>query len=1049
MRGFTIAFIPLFVAATSFAQVQATLKNGDYGGGAAIPPTSGIVNSASGVTFVSTEGGGRSNALVNWELPASDRVAFRTGGTVSFCFLASRSTFVGGEIVGENYGFGAFRNGQGSFSAVATRVLNGEGAADDQVSFAFNTWHNGQWHPHGPTAPVDLDRVHRVGFAWVATPTRFEIWINGTLAADENGATLPWGGTFGTGSATNVGLGDNHERGFDGFNSAAGVTFSDIRISTGHQATADTAGGCLSMAISGPPGGLTGQAMTFEAQAGGCNAAANGWNWSATNNGAIRGGSTRTASITWSAAGSAIVSVSNSGCPGLSASHNVSITGAPAAVSVTSFPSVLVQEPGSGGASSTFSVTNDGDTATSLSLSQQGNFFTVAPMTFALGPRATQLVTITGTPQPANAHRGSVSLAGAGVPTGTSVPIVLLSVAAPTSSPKVTGSANRVDVTADPGTSPSGSVSFRNDGAGTMTGVLASTVPWLIPQGGLVTIPAGSSSILTFSVDRSRRPDSESPLGSVSGDLQLVFRTAASGKGVSNNGGATNVSVATVSVVDTAKPGVTTGGIPPLLPGEVALFVPGVGHVTGSVGVFLSDLSLVNTASFSAITDARLFYTPLGGAAQAQILTLASLASAQPFALADVVKTVFNNDSQIGSLQIRTKDISKLSVAANVFNVSNPAGTYGTALPVFRSDRAVAPGGKLYLTGLRRDASSHTNLYLQETAGLGVTINTEFISASGSVVGTRSDTLAPWVLIQLGRIVPDGAVAAVLTNAPSSPGRFLAYATPVDAASGDTWAVGDWRLQGGFSGGEQVLIPIAGALHGANSTYFRTDIAVMNTGSAATSPTLRYYNRSGPTIDKVVTLAPLESLILNDVVTTFFGVAGDSAGYLTVTPPAGGILAVTSRTYTTVINDVATFGTGVPTRSLSASLRPGDVRQFGGVDDASLQSISAARPATFRTNFALVETSGDTAAIRVTIRFLTVSGKVSATVVASRDFGVGPRQFQLFGNVTREVLGAARELYGDLRNLQIEFAHIGGNGTVEVFLAAVDNGTGDTILRVD
>ena len=78
-----------------------------------------------------------------------------------------------------------------------------------------------------------------------------------------------------------------------------------------------------------------------------------------------------------------------------------------------------------------------------------------------------------------------------------------------------------------------------------------------------------------------------------------------------------------------------------------------------------------------------------------------------------------------------------------------------------------------------------------------------------------------------------------------------------------------------------------------------------------------------------------------------------------------------------------------------------------------------------------------------------MSGKVSATVVASRDFGVGPRQFQLFGNVTREVLGAARELYGDLRNLQIEFAHIGGNGTVEVFLAAVDNGTGDTILRVD
>jgi hypothetical protein len=642
-----------------------------------------------------------------------------------------------------------------------------------------------------------------------------------------------------------------------------------------------------------------------------------------------------------------------------------------------------------------------------------------------------------------------VSLSGAGVPAGTAVPVILLSVAPPASSPRVTAAANRVDVTADPGTSPTGSVTFSNDGTGTMTGVLASTVPWLIPQSGLVTIAAGGNTSVSFSVDRTKRPDSAAPLGSLSGDLQLVFRAAASGKGVVPHNGATTVSVATVSVVDTAKPVVTVGGIPALLPGEVALIVPGVGHVTGSVGVFLSDLSIVNTALLGAVTDTRLFYTPLGGAAQAQIVGLASLPSAQPFALADVVKTVFNQDAQIGSLQIRSKDITKLAVAASVFNVSNPEGTYGTALPVFRTDRAVAPGGKLYLTGLRRDASSHTNIYLQETAGLGVTINTEFLSASGSVVGTRSDTLAPWVLTQLGRIVPEGAVAAVLTNAPSSSGRFLAYATPVDAASGDTWAVGDWRQQGGFSGGEPVVIPIAGALHGANSTYFRTDIAVMNTGSTSSSPALRYYNRTGTIVDKVMTLGPLESRILTDVVSTFFGVSGDSAGYLAITPPAGAALAITSRTYTTVVNDAATYGSGVPTRSPAASLRPGDVRQFGGVDDASLQSISEGRPATFRTNFALVETSGGTATIRVTIRFTSVSGKASANIVASRDFAVGPRQFQLLGNVSREVLGAARELYGDLRNLQVEFAHTGGDGGVEVFLAAVDNGTGDMILRVD
>ncbi len=49
----------------------------------------------------------------------------------------------------------------------------------------------------------------------------------------------------------------------------------------------------------------------------------------------------------------------------------------------------------------------------------------------------------------------------------------------------------------------------------------------------------------------------------------------------------------------------------------------------------------------------------------------------------------------------------------------------------------------------------------------------------------------------------------------------------------------------------------------------------------------------------------------------------------------------------------------------------------------------------------------------------------------------------------RTVLGSGRDAYGDLRNLQIEFAHVGGNGTIEAFLSSVDNGTGDSILRME
>ena len=1037
------------VGAAEAQLFQATLKNGDYGGGTAVAPNSGVVNTPDGVSFVGTEASGRSNALINWQLASADRSPFRAAGTISFCFRADRQTFVTGEIVGENYGFGQFNNGQATFGAAASRVLNGPGNADDQVVVTWQTWHNNVFISHSPSTRLEFDRVYRVGLAWGATPTHFEVWIDGVQVAADDAATLPWGSaSLGTGSGTNFGLGQSHERGLAAYRSATGVTFSNVRIWRGYQASGDTLNGCRSMSISGPAGGLTGQSLTFEGIATGCGAAANGWSWTASQNGTVIGGSTRTVSVTWPSAGQVSLAVSNSGCSGLSATQNVTIAAAQPDLVVASFPQPLVQDVNAEGSTADIVMLNRGDGSITVALTQQGNFFKTSPASFAIPPRGSQVVTVTGTAQPANVFRGAVIPTGAGVPSGLTIPVVLLSASPPAAPPSITPNTNRVDVTGDPTSSPTGSVTFANSGAGTMSGAVVSTAPWLIPPSGLITIAPGESSAVQFTVDRSKRPDANSPLGSVNGDLQLVFRTPSAGKKKPTPLETVPVSVTTVSVVDTAKPAVTTGTIPALAPGEIALFVPGVGHVTGSVGVFVSDLAIVNTSAFGSIGDAKLYYTPLNGAASAQIVSLASLAAAQPFALADLVKSVFNNDAQVGSLQVRTKDISKVAVGASIFNASNSRGTFGTTIPVFRSDRGVAAGGKLYLTGLRHDATSHTNMYLQETAGLGATINSDFLSASGTVIGSRSDSIGPFVLTQLGGVVPEGAVSAVLTNSATSAGRFLAYATPVDHASGDTWAVTDWRQQDGYSGDESVLVPVAGALHGANSTYFRTDVAVMNTGSSTASGTFRYYNRNGDIIDKPLTLGGLETRVLNDVTTTFVGVSTDSVGHLVFIPSSGNF-TVTSRTYTTVINDVATFGTGVPTRSFSGSLKPGDVRRIGGVDDSAIGSITAGRPATFRTSFAMVETAGGSANIRVTVRYSAATGLVASKIEGWKDYFLGPHQFVLLGSVAREVLGPGRDAYGDLRNLQIEFAHLGGNGTIDVFLSSVDNGTGDSILRME
>jgi hypothetical protein len=218
---------------------DASLKDGNYGTGWAVPvlplftvpdpSPPGIVDGTEGVTFISTETDGRSNALINWAILATDRISFRTHGTVSFFFRADRETHISGEILGDNYGFTAFRNGQSTISASANRLDNDPGPEDDQVQISWKTCDGSFWYWHGPVT-LEYDRWYHLGFAWGGPENPHETWVCGALGAEDSVGTIPWGVSSGTGSATNFGLGDNHERAVDPYGSAAGVTFADIRV---------------------------------------------------------------------------------------------------------------------------------------------------------------------------------------------------------------------------------------------------------------------------------------------------------------------------------------------------------------------------------------------------------------------------------------------------------------------------------------------------------------------------------------------------------------------------------------------------------------------------------------------------------------------------------------------------------------------------------------------------------------------------------------------------------------------------------------------------
>jgi hypothetical protein len=722
-------------------------------------------------------------------------------------------------------------------------------------------------------------------------------------------------------------------------------------------------------------------------------------------------------------------------------------------VNVTMLPAAMLQPAGTAGATTSYSLTNSGSTSTSITLTQSGNFFTQSPTTFTLAPGATQTITITATAQSAGSFDGASIPSGSGVPSGLQVPVKLLSAAAPTGTVNATSPAPRVDVSAPVSSSPTGSVQFTNTGNATLTGILSSDVPWIIPQTGVVTIAPGATATFTFTIDRTKRPDSSSPIGSVEGNLILSF-LGGTGSAFAKrplDGPSTTPSVSIVRVVDTAQPTVTTAGIPALATGEVALFVAGAGHVVGTTGAqFVSDVNVLNALGGGSIDDIKMYYTASSGStAAAKTTSLGSVPGRVSVQVADVVKSVFSGTNEVGTVQIRSKDADKLAVAATVLSTNSPNGIYGNTIPVFRSDRAVGASNTIVLTGLRKDATTHTNLYIQETAGFAASVQTDFFGADGSSLGSRTDAIDAFKMVQLVNVVPSNAVSAVITNNSTAGGKIAAYATPVDETSSDTWAVADWSRQFGYAGSETVIVPVAGSVHGANNTFFRTDVAITNRGTSTATGTLRYISRTGSKTDRVITLSGRQTTVMSDVIGSTFNVSGDTTGYLTFIPSSGAV-AITSRTFTTGGSSTATFGTGVPVMAASSALRAGGVRPIAGLSDSSRQTVIAARPATFRTNFALMETSGQRTTVRVTFRFTFPAGeKAQGVGSAYRDYTLNGNQFVLLNSIASEVLGPARLQFGDLSNVEADFQVIDGIGSVMTFTSSVDNSSGDSILRTE
>lgn len=711
---------------------------------------------------------------------------------------------------------------------------------------------------------------------------------------------------------------------------------------------------------------------------------------------------------------------------------------APPDVAMTEAPEGMVRVDGSAVVEDSFTLTNFGDSGTNLTIEIAGDFFTVEPEQFRLEGGASRTIAVRSRSKDVGSYWGNVIVRGDGAEF--SIDIVLLAVARPAGTVVAMPLVTRVEVVGERGLESVGTVQFRNIGTATLTGIVLSDQPWIVPNPQPISIEPGSVGTVNFRVIRSRRPtDAE---GALVANLSLVYVDGNQASLLGNiavlGPGSGGVSVSKVSVVDVSKPPVTSGSVPPTFAGEVPLFIAGLANRNNT----RSDVSILNASGGGSINDLKLYFT--SGSAT-NIASLSPLGASNGVSLTNIVGNLYNVTNGAGTLQVRSGEWQSVGAEAKT-TVVTAGGTLGGSIPVFRGDRAALVNQRICLAGLTRPG----DLVVQETSGTASRVRIEFFDANGNAAALPSEqNVGAQSLLELRDSVPAGAVAAIVTNLASSSG-IVAYARAADAASGDAWSVVDWSALYRYERGGAVRVPFVdgrGAGGGkrrsvthATKPQPRTDVMLFNPGKSEAKAKLQVIDTSGGLTEREVTIGAMKTALVPGVGAN----ASTTTAHLIVTPLKGE-LAVTARSFASAAS--GTVGTAIPVLSATAGLRLGQRQIFFAIEDSTSGTVAAGTPATFRTSYGLSETSGASVRVRASIVIDETHALVSATT--SRTFELAPRQQIVLPELLRSFAGSSRDsLFGDLHDLKLEIEVIEGNGSVVPFVIVTDNGTNDSVLRL-
>lgn len=366
---------------------------------------------------------------------------------------------------------------------------------------------------------------------------------------------------------------------------------------------------------------------------------------------------------------------------------------------------------------------------------------------------------------------------------------------------------------------------------------------------------------------------------------------------------------------------------------------------------FHSDVWVFNGSGESE-TTVTATYRCAGGSCGDAVQTF-TIPPRQVRAFPDIVGTLFGAPETFGAIEFESRSL--IVVTSRLYSPARGEPTIGMYVGGLKEDDAHESA---VLTSLSHSADPvtgyRTNVGVYNPNDVAQPLVFTFFAATGALLGQFFDTVGPRRPLQINdaeifrRLDIAGDVrdfTCVVSGDRVHP--LFAYASVIDNRSADPFYIPGEDAAG--LAVSKVTLPAAASLRGIGGTFFQTDVRVWNASSTAfAAVTVRYVCFTGACgiAQREVLIAPRQTVVLDDVVGTFFGAPGTGGAVEFVSEEP---IVVTSRLYTPARSE-PTFGMFVPgmvpdraspAQVLNGLARSGDSRVNVGVfNDADPQVIT-------------------------------------------------------------------------------------------------------------